>query len=206
MTLTREEQLELLTKAKKGDELAFIELHNFMEDYATAMILKNKFYLNGYTIEDIKQEMMLAFFMSYQQFDPDKHSGKFSSFAIQMMKWEWSKKIQLSNTDNRKANSNALSTDYTYSTQEGETTLENYLKELHYEDNVDEKLEIEEMAQIYGPVQRKIIDGVLNGLNISEIAKKEGLPRNVVKLARERMKKIRNAKVNHDKIKEKWVC
>ncbi|SEM35652.1 RNA polymerase sigma-H factor [Mesobacillus persicus] len=82
MSKYKEIPLEMIQKAKDGDEFAFNEIANQLRGLVKAIIKKRKYFLPGAEYDDVFQEGNIGIFKAIQSFEPEKvEEGNFLSFC-----------------------------------------------------------------------------------------------------------------------------
>lgn len=99
-------ELELIEKAKAGNELALEKL--FIDYKSLAVRIARRYFLTGQDNDDLYQEAMIGLFKAYQSFD-SKIKSNFKSFATLCINRQIQSAIKAANRQKNRALNEAIS-------------------------------------------------------------------------------------------------
>ena len=184
------EELDLILKAQKGDELAKNILIGNYEPLIISIINKKNFYIEGEEFQDLVQEGRLALFNAVKNYDPNRNA-KFSTYAKTLIENHLINVIKSSQNSKNMALNSALGLN-----NQGEVELEELPLPVKPTRSIEEdyigeqnaKELIDSIIQNLSPLENQILQYKLQDYTYTEIAKKLNLDSKKVDNALNRIK------------------
>ncbi|HHV72290.1 MAG TPA: sigma-70 family RNA polymerase sigma factor [Clostridia bacterium] len=188
---SQEKDLILLARINNGDERAKEEM---IIKYAPMIAYICKNYYGGFLdYEDFKQEALIALLKAMEEYKPEEYNIKFSSFAYICITRKLFNVLRQINGNKHKPLNNALLFSWTVNNDESRTLLDLLTSnETDPEDiyqNQWAKLKINQVLKSHLSVlEYTVLNLILRGYSISEIADKIGIEPKSIDNARTRVK------------------